>query len=169
MSLPAFSVRQVVLVNLIFVLVLVAGVQSARRVPVDLFPDISFNQALILTPWSGASPGEVERLLTKKLEDEIDGISGLKEIVSVSGQGLSEIYIEWDESLSDLEYEAAVNDLRAALDRADELPEDAETPILRELSVSEAFNILMVAVSDVGGVGEFTNREIARDLQKKLE
>ena len=169
MSLPAFSVRQVVLVNLIFVLLLVAGVQSARRIPVDLFPDISFNQALILTPWSGASPGEVERLLTKKLEDEIDGISGLKEIVSVSGQGLSEIYIEWDESLSDLEYEAAVNDLRAAIDRADELPEDAETPILRELSVSEAFNILMVAVSDVGGVGEFANREIARDLQKKLE
>ena len=59
MSLPAFSVRQVVLVNLIFVLLLVAGVQSARRIPVDLFPDISFNQALILTPWSGASPGEV--------------------------------------------------------------------------------------------------------------
>jgi len=168
-SLPAFSVRQVVLVNLIFVLLLIAGVQSARRIPVDLFPDISFNQALILTPWSGASPGEVERLLTKKLEDEIDGISGLKEVVSVSGQGLSEIYIEWDESLSDLEYEAAVNDLRAAIDRADELPEDAETPILRELTVSEAFNILMVAVSDVGGVGEFTNREIARDLQKRLE
>ncbi len=40
MSLPAFSVRQVVLVNLIFLLLMVAGVQFARRIPVDLFPDI---------------------------------------------------------------------------------------------------------------------------------
>ena len=55
-----------------------------------------------------------------------------------------------------------MNDLRAAIDRADELPEDAETPILRELSVSEAFNILMVAVSDVGGVGEFRPCERSR-------
>ena len=43
MSLPEFSVRQVVLVNLVFVLLLVAGTQAARRIPVDLFPDISFN------------------------------------------------------------------------------------------------------------------------------
>ena len=47
MSLPGFSVRQVVLVNLLFVLLMVAGVQTARRIPVDLFPDISFNTALI--------------------------------------------------------------------------------------------------------------------------
>ena len=103
MSLPAFSVRQVVLVNLIFVLLLVAGVQSARRIPVDLFPDISFNQAVITTVWAGASPQEVERLLTKKLEDEIYGITGIKELVSVSTHSLSAIYVEWDESLSDLE------------------------------------------------------------------
>ena len=169
MSLPEFSVRQVVLVNLIFVLLLVAGVQSARRIPVDFFPDISFNQAAIMTVWAGASPREVERLLTKKLEDEIDGISGIKEMISFSGNSLSQISVKWDETLSDLEYEAALNDLRAAIDRAEDLPEDADTPVLREISVSEAFNILMVAVSDVGGVGEFTMREVARDLQDRLE
>jgi len=168
-SLPAFSVRQVVLVNLIFVLLLVAGLQAFRRIPVDLFPDISFNVAKVTTVWAGASPQEVERLLTKKLEDEIDGISGIKELTSVSGNSLSEIYVEWDESLTELEYEAALNDLRAAIDRADELPEDADLPVLREISVSEAYNILMVAVSDVGEVGEYTLREVARDLQNRLE
>jgi HAE1 family hydrophobic/amphiphilic exporter-1 len=169
MSLPEFSVRQIVLVNLVFILLMVAGVQVARRVPVDLFPDISFNNALVTTVWPGASPQEVERLVTKKLEDEIDGISGIKEIVSSSSHSLSEINVEWDETLSDLDYEAALNDLRAALDRVDDLPEDAETPFLRELSVSEAYNICMVAVSDVGGVGEYTIREIARDLKDRLE
>ena len=84
MSLPAFSVRQVVLVNLIFILLMVAGIQIARRIPVDMFPDISFNTATVRTPWAGASPEEVERLLTKKLEDEIDTITGIKEILSYS-------------------------------------------------------------------------------------
>jgi HAE1 family hydrophobic/amphiphilic exporter-1 len=169
MSLPSFSVRQVVLVNLVFVVLLIAGVQAARRIPVDLFPNISFNLATVTTVWSGASPQEVERLLTKKLEDEIDGISGIKELISISSHSLSEIYVEWDETLTDLEYEAAINDLRTAIDRADDLPEDAETPVLQEVSVSESFNILMVAVSDVGDVGEYTMREVARDLQDRLE
>ena len=169
MSLPGFSVRQVVLVNLIFIIALIAGVQTSRRIPVDMFPDISFNTALVSTLWIGASPKEVERLVTKKLEDEINGISGIKEMVSVSGSGLSEIYIEWQESLSDLDYQAALNDLRGAIDRANELPNDAEQPILRELSVSETYNVLMVAVTDVGGVGEFAQREVARDLKDRLE
>ena len=169
MSLPAFSVRQIVLVNLIFALLMIAGLQIMRRIPVDLFPDISFNTAYVVTVWTGASPEEVERLLTKKLEDEIDGISGIKELYSFSSHGLSEINIEWDETLTDLEYEAAMNDLRAALDRADDLPEDAETPVVRELSVSEVYNICIVAVKDVGGVGEFTLREVARDLRDRLE
>jgi multidrug efflux pump subunit AcrB len=81
-SLPAFSVRQLVLVNLIFALLMLAGLQFMRRIPVDLFPDISFNNAKVITVWSGASPEEVERLLTKKLEDEIDGITGIKELYS---------------------------------------------------------------------------------------
>ena len=129
MSLPAFSVRQVVMVNLVFLLLMMAGVQVARRIPVDFFPDISFNTANVTTIWAGASPEEVERLLTKKLEDEIEDVQGIKELKSTSGHGLSQINVEWDETLSDLEYEAALNDLRAAIDRVDDLPQGAETPV----------------------------------------
>jgi HAE1 family hydrophobic/amphiphilic exporter-1 len=169
MSLPEFSVRQVVLVNLLFVLVIGTGAWLGSRIPVDFYPDISFNAAQIMTPWPGASPDEVERLVTVQLEEEIDNVTGIKEVVSFSSQGLSEIVVEWDEGLSELEFEAAFNDLRAAIDRVDDLPEDAETPMLTELSVSERFEIVMVAVRDVGGVGEFALREVARDLQKRLE
>jgi len=168
-SLPEFSARQVVLVNIVFLLLMLAGIQVARRIPVDMFPDISFNSAEIVTVWRGASPGEVERLLTKKIEDEIDGIQGIKELVSFSSHGLSEINIEWDETLSDLEYEAALNDLRAGVDRAEDLPEDAENPVIIELSVSEVYNIAIVEIVDKGGVGEYTLREVARDLQDRVE
>ena len=56
MSLPSFSVRQVVLVNLLFAVMMLAGVTVARRIPVDVFPDISFNTAVVVTTWTGASP-----------------------------------------------------------------------------------------------------------------
>jgi multidrug efflux pump subunit AcrB len=168
-SLASFSVRQNVLVNLVFALLMLAGVMISQRIPVDLYPDISFNTAQINTRWSGASPGEVERLLTRKLEDEIERVDGIKELYSYSSHGISAITVEWKESLSDLDYEAAVNDLRAAIDQAEDLPEDADTPLVTELSVSEVYNVVMIAISDVGGVGEHTIREVARDLSDRVE
>ena len=103
MSLPEFSVRQIVLVNILFVVLMGAGWGAATRIPVDLFPDISFNAAVIITVWSGASPQEVERLVTQKLENEIEDITGIKEISSYSSESLSEILIDWDETLSEIE------------------------------------------------------------------
>ena len=169
MSLPRFAVRQPVLINLAFALLIVAGFQTAKRIPIDVFPDISFNTAIVVTPWFGASPGEVERLITSKLEEEFDGISGIKNMSSYSTYGLSEINIEWDESLSDSEAESALNDLRSAIERVSDLPEDAERPILREISVSEVYHVATVAVTDTGGVGESAILHVAEDLKRKLE
>jgi len=168
-NLPEFSVRQSVLVNLIFGILVLAGVFAWRTIPVEVFPDISFNTAIVTTVWSGASPDEMERLVTRKIEDEIEDVAGIKELTSSSRQSVSSIEIEWDESLSPLDYEAALNELRAALDRVQDVPEDAEEPILTELSVSEVRPICMIAVADVGGVGEYTLREVGRDLKGRLE
>lgn len=168
MSLPAAAVRQIVLVNLVFVILMVAGWLVSRGIPIDVYPDISFNFSVVTTVWSGASADEVERLVTTKLEEQIEPIVEIKELSSFSSAGRSNIEVRWKETLSDLEYESALNDLRAAIDRADELPPDAEEPLLTELSVSEVNPMVMVAVSDEAGVGEYTLREIALDLEKKL-
>ena len=85
-----------VLVNLLFVVLIVAGLLSAARTPLDLFPDVSFNQAMVLTVWSGASAEDVEKLVTTRLEDEIRKVTGIKKSSSFSSQGISEISIEWD-------------------------------------------------------------------------
>jgi HAE1 family hydrophobic/amphiphilic exporter-1 len=164
-----FSVKQVVLVNLLFVMLMLAGMMAARNIPVDVFPDISFNSALLITVWPGASPSEVERLVTSKIEEEARSVNGIKEWWSFSTQGSSSIQISWKESLTAAEQQAAVADLRAAIERVEDLPDDAEKTILREMSVSEVFEICMVAVRDVGGLGEFALRDVARDLQNQLE
>ncbi len=169
MSLPAFSVRQAVLVNVLFMVCMVAGFVSFRRLPVDFFPDISFNATLIATVWSGASAEEVERLITTKIEEEARDIPEIKEMTSESRANYSEILIEWDETLTDSEYESAINDLRAAVERVDDLPPDAEDPLIRELSVGETYPILMVVVADTADLGEMTRLEVARDIKRGLD
>ena len=91
MSTARFSVNQVVLVNLLFLVLMVAGILGIRRIPVDVYPDISFNQVVITTLWPGASAGEVERLLTAKIEEEVRTVVGIKEWWSFSSQGVSRI------------------------------------------------------------------------------
>jgi HAE1 family hydrophobic/amphiphilic exporter-1 len=169
LSLPGFSVRQAVLVNALFIIIMLGGAVAFQRLPVDFFPDISFNETSIETLWSGASAEEVERLVTTKIEDELKEITGIKEILSYSRANHSQIGVEWDETLSDAEYESGINDLRAAVERVDDLPPDAEDPAIRELSVGEVYSVIQIVVVDVGGVGGTTLLEVARDVESRLE
>jgi HAE1 family hydrophobic/amphiphilic exporter-1 len=167
-SIPQFSVRQHILVNLLFFLFLLAGLVVLAALPIDFFPDISFHTASIATEWTGASADEIERLVTTKIEEEIENVAGIKEIRSRSSADVSVVEVEWNETLSDQEYSRALANLRGALERVDDLPEDAEEPRLRELSVAEVYASVVVAVVDEGGVGELALREVARDLKDRI-
>ncbi len=168
MSPAAFSLRQHILVNLLFFLAMIGGLVMGRALPVDFFPDISFNAAAVTTEWTGASADEIERLVTTKLEEEIKNVAGIKEMRSFSHADVSEINIDWQETLSDEEYDRAVANLRAAIERVGDLPDDAEEPYVRELSVAEVYASLVIAVLDRGGVGEAGLREVAIDLRDRL-
>jgi HAE1 family hydrophobic/amphiphilic exporter-1 len=168
-SLPRFSVRQTVFVNLLFAILIFAGVLWAKKIPIDVYPDISFNTAIVTTIWTGASADEMERLVTTKLEDEIRDVDGIKNLTSFSQDSISSIEVEWEETLSEIAYEAAINELRAAVERVSDLPEEADESIITELSVSEVNNVVMVAVVDAGGVGEGVVREVARDIEREVE
>ncbi|MCP5069059.1 MAG: efflux RND transporter permease subunit [bacterium] len=169
MSLPEFSVRQVVLVNILFVMVIGAGLLAWIGIPVEVFPDISFNTAIVNTVWPGASADEIERLVTTKLEEEVKEVGGIKDLTSSSSAGVSSIGVEWDETLSEAEQESSLNELRAAIDRVNDLPEEAEEPVVYELSVHEVRPSCMIAISDIGGVGEYTLREVSRNLENRVE
>jgi HAE1 family hydrophobic/amphiphilic exporter-1 len=168
-SAARFSVRQHILVNLLFYLCMLAGLVMLARIPVDFFPDISFNTARITTEWIGASADEIERLITTKIEDEIEGVTGIKALRSTSSSDASSIEVEWDETMSERQYSRALADLRASVDRVADLPEDAEEPVLRELSVGEIYASVVVAVVDDADVGEATLRAVANDLRARLD
>jgi len=167
-SLPRFSVDQAVLVNLLFFVCLIGGIATLPRIPVEFFPDVNLNQAVITTVWTGASAEEVERLVTQKIEEELLSVTGITDLHSISQANVSTVYIDFDEFLEDVEYEAAVGDVRAALDRVGDLPADAEEPDLSEIIFSEVAPAVMIAVVDEGGVGAMALREVARDFARRL-
>ena len=84
MTLPEFSVRQTVLVNVLFVVCMVGGWNALQLTEVEYYHDVTLNKVVITTLWPGASADEVERLITAKLEEELQTVSNVEEIRSSS-------------------------------------------------------------------------------------
>jgi multidrug efflux pump len=168
MTLPEFSVRQTVLVNVLFVVCMVGGLGALSLTEVEYFHDVTLNEVVISTVWTGASADEVERLVTTKLEEELQTVSNIDEIRSASQSNVSMISIDLDENLNTVEYEAAVNDVRGALDQVQDLPLDAEEPVLREIISAELNPVIFVALTDVGNVGPLALRDVARAAESRL-
>ena len=167
MTLPEFSVRQMVLVNVLFVVCLVGGWNALQLTEVEYYHDVTLNQVVITTQWPGASAEEVERLVTTKLEEELLTVSDVEEMRSSSQSNLSMITIDIDETLDQTEYESAVNKLRGALDQVQDLPPDTEEPTLRELITADVSPVVFIAVTDLGDVGELAIRDLAQEIESR--
>ena len=126
MTLPEFSVRQTVLVNVLFVICMVGGWNALQLTEVEYSHDVTLNKVVVTTQWTGASADEIERLVTAKLEEEFLTVGDVEEMRSSSQSNISMVTLDIDEGLDAIEYESAVNDLRGALEQVEGLPPDAE-------------------------------------------
>ncbi len=116
------ALDQRILTNLLFVLLMAVGILVYLRTPVDSWPEVSLDEAWIRTYWDGAGAEEVERLVTRKIEEEIEDVTGVLRIISTSQANLSFVDVKFDEDLDETALETAFNDLRGALARVAELP-----------------------------------------------
>lgn len=149
------------MVNLLTVFVLGAGIVTYFRMHRELFPEFSRQAVQVTTEFPGASPDEVEKLITAKIEEEAADIDGLDELLSVSQEGRSEILLKFE---PDTDMNRALSDVRAALDNVTDLPEEAEDPEVRE--VKSTFPVITVSLA--GDIDEAALREMAKDLRDEL-
>lgn len=156
-----FSVRNPVTVNLLTLFVLGAGIATYFRMHRELFPEFSRQAVQITTEFMGASPDEVEKLITAKIEEEMADLDELDEMLSVSQEGRSEILLKFQ---PETDMNRALNDVRAALDDVTDLPEEAEDPEVRE--VKSTFPVITVSLA--GEIDEATLRDMAKDLRDEL-
>ena len=164
MNLSAFSVKRPYLVFAVLVAVLVFGGISLSRLPVDLLPQFSLPSMIVMIPYPGAGPQEVEKSVVDEAERWLGTISGIEEIESDASDNLAFMHLTFDWSVDP---ELITTDVRDKLDMAlSWAPEEVGNPSIIQLDAS-MLPQMMIGVS--GGTDAIQNREVARDIGKRLQ
>ncbi len=164
MKLAEWSVKNSLFVNLITAFIVVAGIISIFSLNREAFPNIVFDIVQVTTRYPGATPEQMEKLITIPIEKEIKEVEDLKEIFSVSAEGISVIFITIEPDAKNKP--KIVNDIQRAVDRAEDLPADLEDlPVVRELTTK---NTPILEVSLFGDLDPEQLRLQARRLESVL-
>ena len=132
MSLYEGSVKKPIMTSLCFLAVVIFGLFSLSKLPVDLYPDIDTNTIMVMTAYPGASASDIENNVTRPLENTLNSVSNLKHITSKSSENMSIITLEFEYGY---DIDVLTNDVRDKLDMITSyLPDDSETPIIFKFS-----------------------------------
>ncbi|MEM7133519.1 MAG: efflux RND transporter permease subunit [Chloroflexota bacterium] len=148
MKIWEIAIKQPVFMTMVLLAGVVLGLYSYFRIPVDLFPDISFPVIVVNTPYPGANPDEVEETITQVLEEELSSLSGLDDITSTTLEGLSSIQLTFT-------FETDVNDAAQRVQEkinavTNRLPADALDSTVQRFDPSAA-PIMTFGVADSSG------------------
>ncbi|RMF73074.1 MAG: efflux RND transporter permease subunit [Acidobacteria bacterium] len=151
-------------VYVLMVIVAVGGLATYRALPRESFPEIRVPFMIISTVYPGTTPEDIESQVTRKIETELKGLSGIKEIRSTSLDGYSLIEVEFN---PDVDLDTALQKVREKVDLArPELPADAEDPVIQDFDFSR-LPILVVNVA--ANLGMDRLKQIADDISDELE
>ncbi len=166
MFLTKFAIERPIVVRMAFFLIVVFGVYAYRAMPKFLDPDITVGEGVILTLCPGFSAEEMEKLITKKIEDKLEGISHIRRFESRSFESTSNIHVFFNTDLSEYEIDQAMQEVRNAVDSVEELPEDAKIPRVLEIDIA-IFPVCMVGLA--GPLPMMQLQDIAEDISDTLE
>ncbi|MEZ0575632.1 efflux RND transporter permease subunit [Halodesulfovibrio aestuarii] len=144
-SVIAFTLNQKVLVNLAFLVLMILGVISILTIPVDRMPYVKMGKVHIGAFLPGASPSDVESLVTRKIEDALDSLEQVEYIRSRSYRENSSILVKF---IDDSDYHKLYDELRfKVLSIQNDLPADMDPPTFTEIAIDEwlpALNVILV-------------------------
>jgi multidrug efflux pump len=152
-------------VYLMVVVLMIAGTISYTNMPKELFPEIVIPTVFVQTIYPGNPPVDMENLVTRPLEKELESIKGVKEINSTSSQDVSTILVEFNTNVN---IKAAVQDVKDGVDKVKgDLPDDLPTdPIVMDLDFTE-FPIVYINLSGDYSLSEL--KKYAEYLEDKIE
>lgn len=152
-------------VYLITVVTVLFGFYSYISLPKELFPEINIPTIMVQTLYPGNPPVDIENLITRKIEKEVESVKGIKKLTSVSSQDASNVFVEFN---TDVEIKVALQDVKDAVDKAkSELPDDLPfDPMVTDIDLTE-FPVVNINLSGDYSVSEL--RAFAEDLQEEFE
>ena len=156
MNLTKLALKRPVSVILIILSLAVFGLGSIPGFKMQLTPDMDMPMLIVMTTYPGADPESVDELVTKVVEDSGSTLSGIDSVTSQSSENLSMVMFTYEYGV---DIDECYADLRTALDTASlQLPEDASSPVVIELNMSQSADMILSARAQ----GE-------QDLRKTLE
>lgn len=157
------------IVNFRVVLLLIAlltglGIYSFMSLPRESNPEVKIPMAVVMTVYPGASPSDIEELVTKKIETGISGVKDVKKITSASSNSVSSVTVEFDAKAN---LDDSIRKLRDAVNNTkNNLPADANDPKVVEISLDDT---PIWTISLVGPYDGFTLRRAGEDIKDELE
>ncbi|KAA8731865.1 efflux RND transporter permease subunit [Acinetobacter qingfengensis] len=166
MWLTRISVKYPVFTIMMMLSFLVLGIASWQRMHIEEFPDIDFPFVVVHTTYAGASPEVVESEISKKIEDQINTISGLKQIISTSSQGLSTVIAEFN---LDVDSAVAAQDIRDKIAPVSaQFRDDIDEPIIERYN-PQATPVMSVVVEssrlDLKQLSDFVDQRMLPQLR----
>ncbi len=159
-----FFVTNFRVVFLLIAIISAIGAYSYYKLPVESDPEVKIPIAVVVTSFPGASPADIEELVTKKIETEISGLKDIDKITSESHNSVSEIVVEFEAS-ADLD--ESLRKLRESVDNVKkDIPADADDPMVQEISINDS---PMFSISLAGPYDGITLRNFAEDIKDELE
>ena len=166
MSIYKTAIQKPVTTALIFVAVIVIGIYSFMKLPVDMFPEMDPPYITVMTTYPGASASEMETNVTKYMENALTSVDHLKHITSQSKDNMSMVVLEleWGANMDE-----AVNDVRSYVDMTkSNLPDNCGTPMIFKLSTSAmpVAQYSITADETYAGLDKIMNDEVIPQLNQ---
>ncbi len=147
--------------NLLMLFVLGAGILTAIGIKLEVFPETTLDVITITVEYPGASPAEVEEGVVRRIEEKIAGLTGIERIDSAAREGMGTINVEvmkgWD-------IKKLLDEVKSEVDRITTLPDEAEEPVVRE--VTRQSQVVSIAV--YGDASEGAIKHMAEKIKDDL-
>ena len=164
-KLTSWSIDNRTSIFIITILITLAGMMAYLAIPKEQFPDVTVPQIFVTTIYPGASPSDMEQLVTKPIEKELKGLSGVKKITSSSVQDFSNIIVEFN---TDLDVAQCKQKVKDGVDKA---KRDLPTDLLDDPTITE-FDISEIPIMSVNIAGDFSLdrlKDYADKVQDRIE
>ncbi|MGD9222992.1 MAG: efflux RND transporter permease subunit [Desulfobacteraceae bacterium] len=160
-ALAAFA-RNTVFANIMLVLIFLAGLLSVGAMTRESFPEFSLDMILINVPYPGADPEEIEEGISRKIEEALEGQEGLKLIETTSRENISTTRLEVDENF---DTDKVMDEVRTKINAISTFPEDAEKPVIEELTVLDPVMLLYLSAD----MSERRIKELSEQIKDEIQ
>ena len=161
MSLPDLSIRRPTFITALVTLMIISGWLSLKKMPVDLFPDVTFPVVVVQVTYPGASPQDMERLVSQPIEDEVGSLPGLDKLQSLNSESFAFIIMQFkigtDVKDSEQQIRQRLGNIRQAL------PSEILEPVTRRFDPADQPIFQLALISDLPPAELY---DVANDLIK---